>query len=88
MGGKQGDPLSSFLFNVDMNSLCTDLINDHYIDPPYIGDVKVPCLVWADDVVLITKSEEGLKSSLTNFGKILLTIEIHSKHRKNESFNI
>ncbi len=29
-----------------------------------MADVKVPCLIWADDVVLMPKTETGLKKSL------------------------
>ncbi len=64
MGVKQGDPLSSFLFNVEMNELCAALAMNQSVDAPSIKDKKIPCLLWADDVVLISKSEAGLKNSI------------------------
>ncbi len=34
MGVKQGDPLSSFLFNVEMNELCAALAMNQSVDAP------------------------------------------------------
>ena len=33
-------------------------------DPPYIGDQEVPCLFWADDIILISKSKTGLMKNI------------------------
>ncbi len=64
MGVKQGDPLSSLLFNIDMIDLCDRLRKNKTIDAPDIMNTKVPCLLWADDIVLMSKSEQGLKNSI------------------------
>ena len=63
-GVKQEDPLSSLLFNVDMCDLCTQLNQNKVSDPPHIRDIKVSCLFWADDIVLISKSKTGLKKNI------------------------
>ena len=65
MGVKQGDPLSSFLFNVDMCNLCTMLDSTQDNNTPLIGNNKVSCLLWADDIVLISKSKTGLDKNIS-----------------------
>ena len=65
LGVKQGDPPSPFFFNIYMNDLCTNIMeNEKDTDSPNIKDIKVPCLFWADDLILISKSEEGLQEHL------------------------
>ena len=45
-----------------MNDLCTNIMeNEKDTDSPNIKDIKVPCLFWADDLILISKSKEGLQ---------------------------
>ena len=47
-----------------MNDLCSDLLNSNNIDTPKISDLAVPCLFWADDLVLVSESKEGLQQHL------------------------
>ena len=47
-----------------MNDLCSDLLNSNNIDTPKISDLAVPCLFWADDLVLISESKKGLQQHL------------------------
>ena len=61
---KQGDPPSPFFFNIYMNDPCSDLLNSNNIDTPKISDLAVPCLFWADDLVLISEAKEGLRQHL------------------------
>ena len=64
IGVKQGDPPSPFFFNIYMNDLCSDLLNSNNIYTPKISDLAVPCPFWADDLVLISESKEGLQQHL------------------------
>ena len=73
LGVKQGDPPSPFFFNIYiyiyiyiyMNDLCTSIMkNEEDTDSPNIKDIKVPCLFSADDLILISKSKEGLQEHL------------------------
>ena len=33
-------------------------------DAPIINDIKIPCLFWADDSVLISTTKDGLQNQL------------------------
>ena len=67
---KQGDPPSPLFFNIYMNDLCTEPLkssdNSNLID---LGDCTVPCLFWADDLVLVSKTKEGLQELLNILDK-------------------
>ena len=60
LGVKQRDLPSPLFFNIYMNDLCTELLkssdNSNMIE---LRDCTVPCLFWADDLVLISKTKEG-----------------------------
>ena len=67
VGLKQGCNLSPTLFNIFVN----DIIS--YIDPikscaPKLGNLQVSCLLYADDLVLLSESREGLQASLDALG--------------------
>ena len=70
LGVKKGDPPSPLFFNIYMNDLCTELLkssdNSNLIE---LGDCTVPCLFWADNLVLISKRKEGLQELLNILGK-------------------
>ena len=63
LGVKQGDLPSAFFFNVYTDELCSDLIQMKQ-DATTINDIKIPCLFWADDLVLISTTKDGLKHQL------------------------
>src|SRR6218665_1753435 len=58
-GVRQGDPLSSFLFNAVMDEVLS------YLSPamgfPMADGVMVRCLAFADDLVLVTSTVDGLR---------------------------
>ena len=62
IGVRQGDNLSPNLFKIFVNDLPS--IFDEYCDPASIGDRKLNCLLYADDVVLFSTTELGLKKCL------------------------
>ena len=63
---KQGCILSPLLFNIFLSDL-----NTENCKPLEFGDTgKLSCLLWADDLVLVTRTEEGLEnmfSQLSSF---------------------
>ena len=60
---KQSDPPSPFFFNIYMDELCTNLLEIE-TEAPIINDDKVPSLFWADDLLLISKSKQGLQKQI------------------------
>ena len=62
LGVKQGCVLSPLIFNLFINDL-PEQFNDH-CDPVIINDQKVQALMFADDVMILSQSAEGLKKSI------------------------
>ena len=62
-GLKQGCNLSPFLFNLFINDL-THSINCANIDAPIMNNIQVSCLFYADDLVIVSETKEGLQESL------------------------
>ena len=62
IGVQQGDSLSLTLFKFFINDLPSVLRN--VSDGVTIGDVNLNCLLYADDLVLLSNSREGLQRSL------------------------
>ena len=91
LGVKQGDPPSPFFFNVYMDELCLNLIQmgkDAPPPPPTINSITIPCLFWADDLVLISTTKEDLQNQLNvvndycSYWKLTLNAETN----KNSNF--
>ena len=63
IGLKQGCNLSPILFNIFINDFVTTL-NEYQSDAPSLGNIKINCLLYADDLILFSESAEGLQASL------------------------
>ena len=66
-GVKQGCNLSPTLSNLFQNDLHE--IFDDKCDPVDLGDITMNSLSWADDLVLVSRSETGLQESLNRLDK-------------------
>ena len=62
VGVKQGDNLSPNLFKIFINDLPGSLKNTP--DPVYVKSKPVHCLMYADDIVLLSTSANGLQKKL------------------------
>ena len=61
-GVYQGDNLSPSLFNIFLNDIVDQF--DSTCDPVLHGDSYINCLLYADDIVLISDSQAGLQNCL------------------------
>ena len=53
-----------------MNDRCYDLINSaNDYETPKLQEIFVPCLFWADDLVLLSKTKDGLQKKLDILAK-------------------
>ena len=87
-GVKQGDVLSPTLFNIYINGLVNDL--DHAnTQPIIIGDVKLTSLLYADDIILLSETQEGLQNALNELTKFcsLWKLDVNKQKSKIIIFN-
>ena len=64
IGVRQGDNLSPTLFNIFINDLVEAMKSTDRTDKVNIGNESINCLLYADDVVLMSTSNEGLQNSI------------------------
>ena len=62
LGVKQGDNLSPNLFKIFINNLAEYLKNS--VDPVLLKNRPLHCLMYADDVILLSTTPEGLQSKI------------------------
>ena len=61
-GGQQGNPLSPLLFNVHINDIFQSIANKDTVTPDDSNHLNA--LMYADDLILISTTKEGLQHSL------------------------
>lgn len=64
IGVRQGDPLSPTLFKIYVNDIVDSLKNTDNTTPVNIGEIKINCLLYADDIILISRTKSGLQKCL------------------------
>lgn len=63
-GVKQGEVMSPLLFNLFINDI-HEIFNED-CDPVSLNGRKIPCLQYADDLIIMSQTREGLQNSLAN----------------------
>ena len=86
-GLKQGDNLSPKLFNIYINDLPED-IEKGETHPVRIHNLDINCLMWADDIILLSETKEGLQNCLNNLSSYCKKwrLEINPKKTKSIIF--
>lgn len=64
IGVRQGDNLSPTLFNLFINDLPAHIKHATNTDPVTLGITKLNCLMYADDIVLLSTSKAGLQKCI------------------------
>ena len=87
IGIKQGDGLSPLLFCIFLDDI-VDYI-DTTTDAPQLANQNVNCLMYADDLVLLSKTETGMQTMLEKLNRYCETwhLEINKKKTKIMIFN-
>ena len=88
VGVKQGDTLSTLLFNIYVNDLPSifSFIGNH---PITINNSNISCLMYADDLIIMSTSHEALQKCLHNLEDYCdkWKLEVNMKKTKILTFN-
>ena len=86
-GLKQGDNLSPFFFNIYINDLPGE-IEQGKTDPVEIQNHYINSLLWADDIILLSETKEGLQCCLNNLDTYCQKwkLEVNLKKTKSLTF--
>ena len=86
VGVRQGDSLSPMLFNIFINDLPDIFVND--TDVPNLQNSQIPCLMYADDLILLAQTPEGLQSKLDSLNSYCKTWFLNINVSKTQTMTI
>ena len=85
-GVKQGDSLSPTLFNIYINDL-PDIFDDS-CKPVMLEKLSLNCLMFADDILLLSESAEGLQNCLNKLNDYCNKWQLSINIKKNQNHDI
>ena len=87
-GVKQGDTLSTTLFNLYINDL-PEIFNFEGNNPITIGDTQISCLIYADNLIIMSTSPLSLQKCITKLEQYCTKwkLEVNLKKTKVMIFN-
>ncbi len=88
IGVRQGDSLSPLLFNIFINDLANDLEQNNTTSA-HLGSLKIGFLLYADDLILLSESAEGLQDQIDRVNAYCKTwaLQINKNKSKIMIFN-
>ena len=88
IGVKQGDTLSTTLFNLYINDL-PNIFKFSDNNPVLVGNTEISCLLFADDLIIMSTSGESLQKCLIKLEQYCTTwkLEVNMKKTKIVIFN-
>jgi len=89
IGVRQGDNLSPTLFKIYINDLAHDLEQTPNTDPVQLDQTLINCLMYADDIVLLSTTQEGLQTSINTLQSFSnkWKLEVNLNKTKSMTFN-
>ena len=82
LGVFQGDNLSPNLFNIFVNDLTKCF--DETCMPVLLGEHRINCLLYADDLIILSESASGLQNCLNVVGKFCSTWGLDINYNKSK----
>ena len=79
-GVRQGCNLSPKVFNLMINDIPT--LFDDSCDPAFLSSVKLNCLMYADDLVLLSTTETGLQECLRRLENYMIKCHLNLNLKK------
>lgn len=80
-GVRQGDGLSPILFNIFINELPLQFLNEDCISPK-LNEEPIPCLLYADDLVILSETADGMQACLNRLDNYCKTWRLNLNFNK------